>query len=138
MVGAGLLLLLLPAWVVPEGTAPDLVISGILEAGDEVAQAGERVTVEHSVTNAGDSDADETDVGLYIARAQRPLRPFFLEDANIGDLEAGESDGESEQVALPASVPPGRYVIVLYVDYQDSVFESDERNNLHMIPIRIE
>ena len=46
---------------------PDLRISSFLEEGDQQAEAGDRVTVEYTVTNSGDQDVEDVPVAFYFS-----------------------------------------------------------------------
>ena len=108
----------------------DLTISGRLEAGDERANAGDRLTVEYRATNRGNVGVDDPTVGIYLSGdAFFSGDDLLLETDEPQDLDPFESDDESEQFTL-ASVPDGDYFILLVIDPFDRIAESNEFNNV--------
>ena len=133
---AGLLVLI--------GTAPaalaqaDLSVSAALEPGDEFAEAGDRVQVEYVAQNSGNFDVDDPVVGFYLSENEAfGDDDTFLESETLSDLDAGETDEESEEVPLPDGVEDGEYFLLVVMDPFDNVAESDEGNNVDALPITI-
>ncbi|MAQ92802.1 MAG: hypothetical protein CMM84_04640 [Rhodothermaceae bacterium] len=109
---------------------PDLRISSFLEEGDQQAEAGDRVTVEYTVTNSGDQDVEDVPVAFYFSNdAAFDDGDQFLEAEEV-NVEAGESEGDSEQFNLPSGIADGDYFVLAVVDPNDFVFETDETNNV--------
>ena len=126
------------------GTAPaalaqaDLSVSAALEPGDEFAEAGDRVQVEYVAQNFGNFDVDDPVVGFYLSEDEAfGDDDTFLESETLSDLDAGETDEESEEVPLPDNVADGEYFLLVVMDPFDNVAESDEGNNLDALPITI-
>ena len=118
--------------------AADLTISGYLEAGDTVAEPGERVTVEYTARNIGDQDVEDPQVGFYFSKdAFFTTDDTFLEAETLGDLDAGETDDESEQFALPEKIADGEYYVLMVIDDLNRVAENDESNNVAAAAITI-
>ena len=116
---------------------PDLTISASLEPGDDVAESGDRVTVEYRVSNRGNQDVNDPRVGFYFSDdAAFDGGDTFLEADNISDLDAFESDDENEQVSLP-NVEDGDYFLLAVVDDLDRIAETDESNNVAAMPVTI-
>ena len=115
----------------------DLTVFAALEPGDEVAEAGERVTVEYVARNDGNVDVDDPTVAFYLSDdAAFSDDDQFLESEDLSDLDAGESDEENEQFALP-NVPDGEYFVLTVIDPFDRVPESNEDNNVDASAITI-
>ena len=116
----------------PAAAQPDLSIAGSLEPDDRQADPGDRVTVEYVVYNGGDTDVEETSVAFYLSTDQTlDASDDFIESESLGtDVEAGESEEENEQITLPSGVPDGEYYVLLVVDPNDVVAETDETNNV--------
>ena len=115
----------------------DLTISASLEPGDDVAESGDRITIEYRVSNRGNREVNDPRVGFYLSDdAGFDGGDTFIEADNISDLDAGESDDENEQVTVP-NVPDGEYFLLGVVDDLDRIAESDESNNVAAMPITI-
>ncbi len=116
----------------------DLTIRGALEPNDRQAESGERVTVDYSLTNIGNVDADELDVGIYFSDDQLLSdNDRLLARDNIGNVEVGETESENEQFALPSGIVDGVYYIILKADDLDIIAEQDKTNNTVAIEINI-
>ena len=115
--------------------APDLSISGVLE--DPQADPGDRITVDFTIFNSGDQDANEPAVGYYFS--SDPLvsgDDAFLEKDEVSDIDAGEGESESEQLTVPG-VPDGEYFVLVFADPYDTIAEDDETNNVRAFPITV-
>ena len=99
---------------------------------DDTAAPGDRVSIEYAILNQGNSDVGDTVIGFYLAERNTGGAPpgiIFLESEVIGNVEAGETEEDQEQVAIPNSVPPGDYALVVEADYGNAIEESNETNN---------
>ena len=117
----------------------DLTINGYLESGDEVANAGDRVSLEYVMRNLGNYDVEDPVVSFYLS--EDPIvggNDYFLESEDGSDLEAYEVEDESEQVPLPYNIPRGQYYVLLVIDPYDYVSEGNEGNNVEAVPITIQ
>ncbi|WP_272972668.1 CARDB domain-containing protein [Croceibacter atlanticus] len=117
----------------------DLTINGYLESGDEVANAGDRISLEYVMRNLGNYDVEDPVVSFYLS--EDPIvggNDYFLESEDGSDLEAYEVEDESEQVPLPYNIPRGQYYVLLVIDPYDYVSERNEGNNVEAVPITIQ
>ena len=109
---------------------PDLVIVRT-ELEDEAAAPGERISFEYGVQNQGGTDVGDVEVEFFLVlRNAGPDAPrYTLGRETVGNVEAGETEEESEEVAIPAGVPPGAYATGITADPDNEVEEFDETNN---------
>ena len=118
------------------GGAPDLsFFSGFLE--DPQADPGENVTVEFTLYNGGSEDAEDFLLGYYLSTDPTwSADDLFIEDEQIGNVESGEAEDESEQIGIP-TVTDGEYFVLVVADRTDVIAESDETNNTLSLAITI-
>ena len=120
---------------VPAVAAPDLTIPSMwLDVGDEEAYPGETIRVFVNTKNQGTSDIPGLpgfENGVYLST-----------DATIttGDTQmlaywqsgmvAGFTRGLWEDVTIPASTAPGSYYVGAIADWNNTIAESSESNNM--------
>ena len=116
--------------------APDLFVAGaFLE--DPQADPGDRVSIEYTVFNGGDDDADEPVVGYYLSDDQSISGDdVFIDSEEISDVDSGESEDESEQFTVPG-VNNGVYYILIVADPFGAIPEESETNNSAALEITI-
>ncbi len=127
---------------------PDLTIRD-LESEDPSGDPGDRVSLEFSIVNLGDEDADEFEIGYFFS-TDRTFSDddVFAEDEDGGDIDACDGDGddrggdcegedEDEQITVPDGLSPGNYFILVVADYTDVLFETNEANNTGAVSFRV-
>ena len=115
--------------VSPAVGGPDL-IPGDGDLEDETVAPGGRISVSYRVANAGPSAVGDFEAAYYLAVINRPPSEWILlERETLGGLDAFDDEDESEQVTIPASVPPGEYGFAIILDDRNLVAESIETNN---------
>ncbi len=125
-----------PPSATPAGPAapalPDLRFEyAYLERGDDEVEPGDRPSLEYAVRNSGPVGASNVAVGFFLSDDDRfSDDDTFLEAENLGTVSSGETDEETEQVTIPLDTAPGCYRLLLVVDYDDRIAESDETNNV--------
>ena len=109
---------------------PNLVISAS-RLEDLTAVPGDRATVDYSVQNQGRAGTGDVIIGFYLIRRNTgpPSQITFLGTETVGNVEAGETEDESEQFTLPSTLTPGRYNLIVEADYGNLIEESDETDN---------
>jgi len=117
----------------------DLRIYGSIESSDRIAQAGDRVSLDYTISNRGNYEVDDPLVAFFLSTD--PIidqDDIFLEAEDNSDLDPYESDDEGEQVPLPYGIAPGNYYIIFVIDPYDHVSERIETNNTSAAPITIQ
>ena len=112
-------------------SGPNLVIvSASLE--DATAAPGGRVSFDYAVNNRGQSDVGDVTIGFYLVRRNTgpPSQITPLGSEVVGNVEAGETEDESEQITLPSNLEPGQYNFLVEADFGNAVEESDETDNI--------
>jgi len=112
------------------GGLPDYVVSQYeVVSGLGTYQQGEDISLECTVSNVGDGDADHgIHVGYYLSQSPDGT-DYYLEDDYCGRLDVGEDTEEDVIVAIPSNVPDGDYYVVFYANNEDEDPESNENNN---------
>ena len=113
---------------------PDLVADFDEDALADVLIPGDKVKLPVRVTNAGTAEADgRIGVGVY-ASADKLLGPDDVALAELMNLRialpAGADRAFAASFVVPADVAAGEYYILVAVDTEDAIAESDENNNV--------
>ena len=115
-----------------DANGPNLVVVQT-ELDEDTAAPGDRVSFDYGVQNQGQSDVGDVTVGFYLVQrntGQSPPPIIFLESEIVGNVEAGETESENEEVTIPDGVPPGEYSLAVEADYGNAIEESDETDNV--------
>ncbi|MEP0545591.1 MAG: CARDB domain-containing protein [Rhodothermales bacterium] len=125
------------AWaLVPAALAqPDLTISATAE--DTGGEAGDRVTLDYTVTLAGAEEIEDIPVGFYFSTDQTLSSDDALSEREEVDAESDEPESDNEQIDIPGSLSDGDYFILVVIDDLEQVTESDETNNTVAIPFSV-
>lgn len=114
---------------------PDLVVQNIDVIPSQVSRGG-NITVSCQVYNRGNALADFPILqfnGLYYFLSKDTkfdLSDIELGTSNIDDLSAGNIQNVAGKVlTIPAGTTKGNYYILFYVDFDDDIEESNEKNN---------
>jgi len=113
---------------------PDLIVS-IGRLPSQV-RPGDAIQLDNTVTNQGTADADPSRLGFYLS----PDRTFdrtdlLLETRAVSSLSPGAASKATTTLRLPLDLfnrpgfQPGTLFIIVIVDDQNQVAESDEQNN---------
>lgn len=104
---------------------PDLVESAV-----SFAQRGRSLTVSDVVRNRGEATARPSRSGYFVAGALIATRV-------VTALHPRDESGGMRTIAIPASVRPGKRLLVVCADTRASVRESNERNNCRAAARRV-
>ncbi len=124
---------------------PDLIIQQLKLDGDLVLpnavaptkhQAGDAISLNWQVWNQDGGAADASDTGFYLVS---PGWVPSVQVANgVGALDEYAKDtSESDTLALPATLDPGRCTIRLAADAENGVPESVENNNFYAVLVDV-
>ena len=113
---------------------PDLTVDNT--SAPSSAYAGDSISVSCRVRNIGNGSAGSSYVGYFVSQTQYGQERYLDRDA-VGTLNSGGSSNESETVTLPGDLSPGTWYLNFFADYQNTVSESREDNNIHFAPITI-
>lgn len=98
---------------------------------------GESVPLSVDIYNASRKYVINSYIGLWLTTngVQPSRRPD--EDLNIGGLSSGEQKTRRTNFQIPFGTPPGDYTILIFVDWKNSVSESNESDNRQYIRITV-
>jgi hypothetical protein len=112
----------------PSGSLPDLVGLGAITP--RLVAPGESIRVIGAVGNSGGADAGRFAVDFYLAnRSTLVSEPLLLGIWDIESIPAGGQATTTRSFTVPASAPPGEYGILMDVNPDHSVTETDYSNN---------
>ncbi len=111
---------------------PDLVPKDLTLSASEVV-AGGKVTVQFKVVNQGQARANSSRTVVWLWGGGG----FLLAEFTTPALEPNQSATHSKEVVIPSETQPGDYYIVVIVDADLSVGQSDETNDFLEAPLRI-
>jgi hypothetical protein len=116
-------------------TAPIIIgrdVSVTVATTAATASAGQRITVDNTVTNTGSVPVTT----LFVVRFYLSTNDTFdagtdvlLRTRRIDELPVGASDAKTSKVAIPPGTQ-GTYYILVLADARDALAEASERNNL--------
>ena len=107
-----------------EASPADLVISGSIALSDPTPGVGSEVVITALVRNSGDMTASNVKVGYY-------MNEFSEENLIDGTVDLGSiSAGTGKEAVLTWTATSGVSDIVVVVDPEDDIPESDEDNNM--------
>lgn len=133
---AAVLALLLAASSVA-AAQPDLTLTRAISE-DPSGAPGDRPSLEYTVANIGNADAGESSTCFYFSTDPTLSSDDVLSECeNLGDLDAGDTNDEGEQITVPSGLTPGAYFIIFSLDDSDVVAESDETNNTAAVPFTV-
>ena len=118
------------------GVRPDLVIENGRFDESEITE-GSDARVYYDVVETSNVDANTTQTGIYISQTQSFSDAVFLESDSVSN-NPNERDSESEYLGALSSYAPGQYYVFVVADYDHSLSESNEGNNISApIPIKV-
>ena len=111
-------------------SGPNLdAVPGELE--DDTAAPGDRVSFDYAIRNEGAADVEDFEVGFYLRPINAPPSEWiFLESETIGNIDAGDTEEEQEQVTIPLGTPAATYALLFVADDGNAIEEWDETDNV--------
>ncbi len=108
----------------------DLVLDSV--SGPATAILGEEISINTTVRNAGDADAEKFRVSVYLSRDKTVSDDDIeLGYGDIPDLAVGKARQGTAIVTIPLNVAAGSYYLVGLADSQTRIRENDKTNNAH-------
>jgi len=126
---------------------PDLHISMFRLTSTLPLHAGQRATVRIRINNHGDAAFNLNDLDLrvyYSQNAQVDNNDYLLATVNLpsGSIAAGAAYPASTSLILDIPVrsylPTGSGHLILVADRENRIAESDESNNIFVIPVTVQ
>ena len=121
--------------------APDLVLESVIVNKNEAA-IGEMLSVNVFVTNRGNAHAADVNIILCKDQSESDIKRNGCKEHNIvyrqivaAIMPIGQSESEqSDPITLLYMVQAGKHEIVVVVDPDNNIVETDENNNIQRIP----
>ena len=111
-----------------DGSNADLVGSGVIVPGE--AGPGDQIRAIAAVENRGGSNAGEFSVDFYLTnRSSQTSEPLLLGTWNVGSIPAKGQASSTRTLSIPTNAIEGNYGILMEVDPDNKIPESDENNN---------
>ncbi len=108
---------------------PDLIIDSI--SGQTSATLGDEILINTTVRNAGDADAGEFRVMVYLSRdSVMSDDDMTLGYGDVPDLGIGKSRQGTAVATIPLNVAPGVYYLIAQADSQNKITEKNKGNNV--------
>lgn len=117
---------------------PDLVVEAFTPSRTTFA-AGSTLDLATTVRNAGTLPAGAHDVSHFLSvDAILDASDVYLGRANIAGLNPGQTSSPARPgVRVPAYVTPGNYFLGAVADFDGQVSESNETNNVRVVPVQV-
>ncbi|MEM9819960.1 MAG: CARDB domain-containing protein [Bacteroidota bacterium] len=117
-------------------TNGDLTIT-ILKANPSSFSAG-KIDYQLTISNIGTAAVSSHEVQIYLSTDQvYSSSDQYLGKKTIAGLEAGQQKVISQSARLPWLAQYGSYYLIAYVDFEKSIEESNENNNIASFPILV-
>ncbi|UOQ53320.1 CARDB domain-containing protein [Hymenobacter cellulosivorans] len=93
--------------------------------------AGGTVSGSHYIINQGTTAAASSNVGYYLSTdATLSTSDVLLSNSASGTLYAGGYNSLYPSLTIPTGTTPGSYYVLFVADYQNSISETNENNNV--------
>jgi len=120
--------------------APDLVLERVIAPVKEAA-IGEMLTINVFITNRGNAHATDVNIILCKDQSESDIKRNGCKEENIvyrqiinAIMPIGQYDtDQSDPITLLYMVEPGNHDIVVVVDPDNTIVETDENNNIEKI-----
>ena len=120
--------------------APDLVLESVVAPVKEAA-IGEMLSINVFITNRGNAHATDVNIILCKDQSESDIKRNGCDEENIvyrqivnAIMPIGQSDtDQSDPITLLYMVEPGNHDIVVVVDPDNNIVETDENNNIEKI-----
>ena len=120
--------------------APDLVLESVVAPVKEAA-IGEMLSINVFITNRGNAHATDVNIILCKDQSESDIKRNGCKEENIvyrqivnAIMPIGQSDtDQSDPITLLYMVEPGNHDIVVVVDPDNNIVETDENNNIERI-----
>ena len=119
-------------------TSPDKDLSVVTaSANPTVIAFGGTSTISFSVLNQS-YQTTSTSLGFYLSNDSLwDVSDTYLSYFSISSIAANSFYSSSSSITIPSSTSPGNYFVLSYVDYTNSISETNENNNVKAIPVTI-
>ncbi|MFN6947046.1 MAG: CARDB domain-containing protein, partial [Cytophagaceae bacterium] len=116
---------------------PDLIIQNPT-VDPVMASPGSEITVTSSVRNQGSLNAPSSMVGYYLSEDETyDENDVFLGNSTGISLVAGTAGTRTSTVSVPLETTPGNYYILFFADFENSVAEENETNNISAVAFEV-
>jgi len=108
----------------------DIVLDSV--SGPATAILGEEISINTTVRNAGDADAEKFRVSVYLSKDKAVSDDDIeLGYGDVPDLAVGKARQGTAIATIPLNVAAGSYYLVGVADSQTKIRENDKTNNAH-------
>lgn len=115
----------------------DLVIQTPAVGSSSVA-AGSSLSYTYTAKNQGGANAATSYTGFYLSSNNTwDISDTYLSNQSVSSLAAGGTSYKSGSVTIPSSTPVGNYYLLFYADYNNSVNEENDSNNVSAVPVAV-
>ncbi len=120
---------------------PNLQITTATATPSSNLLPGDQVDLTYTVTNSGGSISTSTSVGAFLMQTCPTSYPSSGSNLDNNTLSVSEisdnTENETMAITIPNGTGAGNYYVVIVADYQQSLTESSETNNIYCIPITV-
>ncbi|MFM2269569.1 MAG: hypothetical protein RL757_3010 [Bacteroidota bacterium] len=117
------------------GALPDLILSNLTLTTTPPVSAGSAVNYRFNISNIGTATAQNFSVKTYISR-DNVLSADDIQDGGIstGNFAPGQTlNNATAATNIPSNLAAGNYYLILKVDADNQIVESNENNNLFVL-----
>ncbi|AIZ64717.1 hypothetical protein PK28_15460 [Hymenobacter sp. DG25B] len=113
----------------------------MLQAGLGVNKttAGSQISASSYIYNQGNSTASSSNAAYYLSTDSKlDGQDVLLASSTGGQLGAQQYDSRSTTLTIPSGTKAGTYYVLFVADYQNTVAESNEQNNVSAVSLAVE
>jgi hypothetical protein len=115
---------------------PDLVLTSV--ALPATLRRGAKFPVRFGVANRGAGASQDSRVKIYLSADTRlSTGDVLLRSRYVSRLAPGAAESHALSEIIPAGVKPGSYKVLLVLDQDQTVTESNEGNNVTIVSVRV-
>ena len=115
-------------WLTITEELPDL--SGRIDENPSSARPGEQITIRYSTKNTGRPSEAKQTVQFYLSKWDERFYGIESDYWLVPKIQLPALEGEwASQLTVPPNVPPGVYLLWIWVDRDNTVTECSGRNN---------
>lgn len=118
---------------------PDLTVTSSTLTPNTITTAGNTILLTHTTKNIGAATANGFIVKYYLSpsTSYNPTTAVLLSTNSYGSLSAGNSQNSSVYLTIPSGQTAGTKYILVYVDANTQISESNENNNIGMATLTV-
>ncbi|ALD20072.1 hypothetical protein AM218_01030 [Hymenobacter sp. DG25A] len=107
--------------------------------GTNKTSPGNQISASSYIYNQGNSTASSSNAAFYLSSDSKlDGQDVLLASSTGGQLAAQQYDNRNTTLTIPSGTKAGSYYVLFVADYQNTVAESNEQNNVSAVAVAVE